>query len=66
MNKVFGKNIYFRFALRILLVVSIVTQIMIILYFNIFEADIHLGIDSSWDYLKTMVVGKMVSIRLSC
>ena len=45
-------------VLRIILILGAIFQLLTILYFNIFEADIHLGIDSSWDYLKAMVVGR--------
>lgn len=64
MYNVFREKINFGLILKIILVVSVVMQMIILLYFNIFEADIHLGIDSSWDYLKTMVVGKTGSYPL--
>ena len=44
--------------LNYLLLFVAICQFFVTLYFNIFEADIHLGIDSSWDYLKTIIVAK--------
>jgi len=35
-----------------------VCQFLIIQYFNFFEADIHMGVDCSWEYLKTIIIGK--------
>ena len=46
-----------KFVFTILLLGCLVSQLLITLYFNIFEADIHLGIDSSWEYLKVIIVG---------
>ena len=44
------------------LFITAICQFAIILFFNIFEARTHLGIDSSWDYLKTAVVANSGSI----
>lgn len=33
-------------------------ELLVIQYFNIFEAKEHLGIDSSWEYLKTLIISK--------
>ncbi len=40
----------------LLLAACAICQLMIIQYFNIFEAKEHLGIDSSWEYLKLSVI----------
>ena len=48
--------------IRAVLSFTAVCQFAIILFFNIFEAKTHLGIDSSWDYLKTAVVANSGSI----
>ncbi len=44
--------------LAILLACCAACQFLIIQYFNFFEAKIHMGVDVSWEYLKTIVIGK--------
>ena len=48
--------------IKAVLFITAICQFAIILFFNIFEARTHLGIDSSWDYLKTAVVANSGSI----
>ena len=45
-----------------LLMACAICQIALTLYFNIFEAKNHIGIDSSWEYLKVIIAGKENSL----
>ena len=42
----------------LLLLACAFCQIVLTTYFTIFEGKIHMGIDSSWEYLKVMVAAK--------
>lgn len=44
--------------LNVLLLACAFCQIVLTTYFTIFEGKIHMGIDSSWEYLKVMVAAK--------
>ncbi len=58
MKNLFGKykENKIEFIFLVALIGCLISQIAITLYFNIFEADIHMGMDSSWEYLKTIIV----------
>ena len=56
------KSVSFERIFIIIMWICVICQLIVTLYFNIFEAEMHIGLDSSWEYLKVIVAGQHNSI----